>query len=345
VSEAVWTLDGETDKSGPKRCQRRRRIALHGRLHLTQRMSVMLPVHLPASSAAVRFRTAVAALALTGVFSLAVPAFAQDQAAKPAETAAPVDPAAVVATVDGQPVTEGDLTLALQDLGEQFERVPEDKRRAAALQAVIEIRLMAARARNDGLDKSEAFQRQINFLTDRILHQSIIDANVASKITEEDIRKRYDQEVAARPAENEVKARHILVETEEAATKLIADLEGGAEFEKLAGEHTTDPSGKETGGDLGWFGAGMMVPEFEKAAFETAPGTYTKAPVKTQFGFHIIKVEDKRVKQPPEYDSVKDQVRSIVIRERYLALVEEMRSASKVEVNDPGLKADLDAQK
>ncbi|MCU0831476.1 MAG: peptidylprolyl isomerase [Rhizobiaceae bacterium] len=278
---------------------------------------------------------------------MAMPVHAQDQAAGSPAAEAPaatVDPATVVATVDGQPVTEGDLVMALQDLGEQFARVPEDKRRAAALQAIIEIRLMAARGRADGIDKTPEFQSQIGFLTDRVLHQSVIDAEVAGKITEEDIRARYDQEVAARPAENEVKARHILVETEEAAKKLIADLDGGAEFEKLAGENTTDPSGKDTGGDLGWFGAGMMVPEFEKAAFETEPGSYTKTPVKTQFGFHIIKVEDKRVKQPPEFDSVRDQVRSIVIRERYLALVDEMRKAAKVEVTDAALKADLDAQ-
>jgi peptidyl-prolyl cis-trans isomerase C len=251
----------------------------------------------------------------------------------------------VVATIDGQPLTEADLAMTLQDLGDQFARVPDDKKRAAALQALIEIRLVSAKARANGAEEDEAFKRQLSFITDRMLHQALIDSEVAGKITDADIRARYDKEIADRPAENEVKARHILVKTEDEARKLIADLDGGAEFEKLANEHTTDPSGKSTGGDLGYFGAGMMVPEFEKAAFELAPGSYTKSPVQTQFGFHIIKVEDKRAKQPPEFDAVKDQVRSIVIRERYLELVEGMRKAAKVEINDAALKADLEAQK
>lgn len=255
------------------------------------------------------------------------------------------EPTTVLATIGDQTITEADLALSLIDLAPQFERVPEEKRRAAALQALIEIRLLSAKGRAGGLDQKDDFKRQIGFLTDRVLHQAVIDDEVTSKLTDEDIRKRYDEEIAARPAENEVKARHILVETEEAAKKLIAELDGGADFEKLAGEHTTDPSGKTSGGDLGYFGAGMMVPEFEKAAFELAPGSYTKTPVKSQFGFHIIKVEDKRVKQPPAYDSVKEQVRAILIRERYLKLVETMRSEAKIEISDPALKAELEVKK
>jgi peptidyl-prolyl cis-trans isomerase C len=271
----------------------------------------------------------------------AAPAFAQEAAPAPAA----VDPAAIVATIGGQPVTEADLALVMNELAQQFEQVPEEKKRAAALQALIEIRLVAAKARAAGAGDTDEFKRQIALLTDRLLHQGAIDRDIAAKITDEDVRKRYDQEVAARPAENEVKARHILVKTEEEAKKLIAELDGGADFEKLAAAHTTDPSGKETGGDLGYFGAGMMVPEFEKAAFETAPGSYTKTAVKTQFGFHIIKVEDKRTKQPPEFDTVKDQVRAIVLRERYLEEVKTLRTAAAVEITDAALKADIDAQK
>jgi peptidyl-prolyl cis-trans isomerase C len=254
---------------------------------------------------------------------------------------AAADDQAVVATIAGQPVTEADLQMALRDLAAQFERVPEESRRAAALQALIEIRLFAAKARADGLDQTEDFKRQFGFLTDRVLHQAAIDEAVQTGITEEQIRQRYDAEVAAQPAENEVKARHILVKTLEEATKLIADLDAGADFNKLADDNTTDPSGKGSGGDLGWFSSGMMVPEFDKAAFETAPGSYTKAPVQTQFGFHVIKVEDKRVKQPPPFDQVKEQIRSLVLREAYVKLVDDLKAASDVEISDPALKAAL----
>jgi peptidyl-prolyl cis-trans isomerase C len=271
-----------------------------------------------------------AALLLLSVFGLSAPSFAEETK--------------VVATVDGVAVTEADLTLTLRDLAPQFERIPEEARRTAALQALIEIKLMAAKAKADGLDQTEDFKRQSAFLNERVLHQEGIDKIVQAAITEADIRKRYDEEIAARPAENEVNARHILVKTVEEATKLIAELDGGADFNALADANTTDPSGKGKGGDLGWFGPGMMVPEFDKAAFETAPGSYTKTPIETQFGFHIIKVEDKRVKQPPAFEQVKDQIGAIVLRERYTKVVADLRTAAKVEINDEAIKKMLEAE-
>jgi peptidyl-prolyl cis-trans isomerase C len=264
-------------------------------------------------------------------FVLVAPAFAADSP--------------VLATIDGQPITEADLAMTMRDLAQQFEKIPAEKQKAAAMQALIEIRLMAAKGRADGVDQTEDFKRQQQFLSDRVLHQATIDSAVASKITDEDIKARYDKEVAARPPEEEVKARHILVKTEDEAKKLIAELDGGAKFEDLAAKHTTDPSGKDSGGDLGYFGAGMMVPEFEKAAFELEIGAYTKVPVKTQFGFHIIKLEEKRAKAAPPLEQVKDQVKSFLLRERYATFLDTLRTASKVEILDPALKAELEPKK
>ena len=251
----------------------------------------------------------------------------------------------VLANIDGQPITEADVAMTMRDLGQQFEKIPAEKQKAAALQALIEIRLMAAKGRADGVDQTEEFKRQQQFLADRVLHQATIDSAVAGKISDEDIKARYDKEVAARPPEVEFKARHILVKTEDEAKKLIAELDGGAKFEELAAKHTTDPSGKDSGGDLGYFGVGMMVPEFEKAAMETAVGSYTKAPVQTQFGFHVIKVEDKRTKLAPPLEQVKDQVKSLVLREKYTAFLDGLRKAAKVEILDPALKAELEPAK
>jgi peptidyl-prolyl cis-trans isomerase C len=251
----------------------------------------------------------------------------------------------VLANIDGQAITEADVAMTMRDLGQQFEKIPAEKQKAAALQALIEIRLMAAKGRADGVDQTVEFKRQQQFLADRVLHQATIDSAVAGKITDEDVKARYDKEVAARPPEEEVKARHILVKTEDEAKKLIAELDGGAKFEELAAKHTTDPSGKDSGGDLGYFGAGMMVPEFEKAAMETAVGSYTKAPVQTQFGFHIIKVEDKRAKAAPPLEQVKDQVKSLLLREKYAEFLDTLRKAAKVEILDPALKAELEPAK
>lgn len=244
----------------------------------------------------------------------------------------------VVATVNGQPVTEGDLALALSDLDQQFARLPEDQRRAAALSAIIEIRLLAAEATAKGFDKDPVVQRRLAFLQQRALHSVVIDKEVAASITDEDIRKRYDAEIANTPPSNEVHARHILVKTKEEAEAIVKALDGDADFEALANEKTNDPSGKTSGGDLGWFGPGQMVPEFEKAAFTLDVGTYTKEPVQSQFGWHVIKLEDKRTKQPPAFDSVKEQIRSVVIRDKYFELVKTLRDAANVDIVDPTLK-------
>lgn len=274
------------------------------------------------------------------------PLAAQETAPATPEAAAPakpVDPNAVVATVAGKPITEADLAMAEGELSQQFAQLPPEQRRAAALSAAIEIKVMAAKAVADGLDKDADFQRRAAFLQERALHGEIVEKEVVGKITDDEVRARYDKEIAAQPAVNEVHARHILVKTKEEADAIIKQLNGGAKFEDLADKHTSDPSGKGKGGDLGWFGPGQMVPEFEKAAMALEPGSYTKEPVQTQFGWHVIKVEDKRPKQPPAYDTVKEQIRSMVLRDKYFALVKELRAAAKVEIPDETLKKAVDA--
>ena len=230
--------------------------------------------------------------------------------AAPAAPAAAPDPAKIVATIDGQPISEAELALALASVDQQYAQLPPEQRRAAAFMAIIEIRLLAAKAVAEGLDKDADFQRRMAFLQQRALHSELIDKDVGAKITDAEIRARYDKQMADTPPVNEVKARHILVKTKEEAVAIIKELDGGADFEKLANEKTNDPSGKTTGGDLGYFGPGQMVPEFEKAAFALDVGAYTKEPVQTQFGWHVIKVEDKRAQQPPAFEQVKDEIRN-----------------------------------
>ena len=276
-----------------------------------------------------------------------LPLVAQETAPAPAAPAtapaAPVDPNAVVATANGKPITEADLTLAENDLDPQFSRLPPEQRRAAALSAVIEIRLLSDKAAADGIDKQPDFQRRMEFLRQRALHSALVESEVAAKVTDAEIQARYDTEMANTPPVNEVHARHILVKTKEEADAIIKQLDGGAKFEDLANQHTTDPSGKTTGGDLGYLAAGQMVPEFEKAAFALEPGSYTKQPVQSQFGFHVIKVEDKRAQQPPAFDQVKEQFRSLVLRDKYFAMVKSLRDAAKVDITDPALKTAVDA--
>ena len=238
---------------------------------------------------------------------------------------------AVVATVNGQPVTETDLEIAISDLEQQFAQLPEEQRRAAALSAVIEIRLLAAEAESKGLAEGDEFARRMDMLRQRALHSAYIEQEVAALVTDEAVRARYDEEIAKIPASEEVRARHILVETEEEATAIIKQLDEGGDFEAIAKEKSTDGAAAQ-GGDLGYFGA----------AFAMEVGAHSAEPVKSQFGFHVIKLEDKRAKQPPAYEQVSDQLRSVLLRDAYMKVVNDLRAAADVEIEDEALKAMLE---
>ncbi|WFP64750.1 peptidylprolyl isomerase [Mesorhizobium sp. WSM4904] len=290
-------------------------------------------------------RASLASLGLAfGLSALSLsPLMAQETKPAQPDAAAPAAaPNAIVATINGEKLTEADLALAEGELSQQFQQLPPEQRRAAALSAAIEIRVMAKKAVDSGLDKDADFQRRMAFLQQRALHGEVVEKEVVNKVTDAEVRARYDQEIANTPPVNEIHARHILVKTKEEAEAIIKQLDGGADFQKLANEHTSDPSGKSNGGDLGWFGPGQMVPEFDKAAFALDVGKYSKEPVQSQFGWHVIKVEDKRAKQPPAFDDVKDQAKQAVIRDKYFAMVKELRGAAKVEIPDGKLKAAVD---
>ena len=247
----------------------------------------------------------------------------------------------VVATINGNAVTEADLEIALTDLDQQFAQLPQDQRRAAALSALIEIRLLSAEAEAKGLADTDEFKRRMEVLRQRALHSAFIEQEVAAKVTDEAVRAEYDKQVAAMTPTKELRARHILVPTEEEAKAIIADLDNGGDFEAIAKEKSQDGAAAN-GGDLGYFGAGQMVPEFEEAAFALNAGEYSKEPVKTQFGFHVIKVEDKRDQQPPAFEQVQGQFRSLLLRQSYFELVNDLREAASVEITDPALKAALE---
>ncbi|MGN8023130.1 peptidylprolyl isomerase [Phyllobacterium sp. 22229] len=292
-----------------------------------------------------------AAVFLTGISSVAM---AQDAgkagAAKPDAAkadAVKADPDKVLATINGAKITSKDVDQISADLDPQFARLPDEQRRLAALAAIIDIKALAAKAEAEKLDATPEFKARMQFLKDRALHNDFFKQQVVDKITDADVRARYDKEMAAMPPQNEVRARHILVKTKEEAEAIIKQLDGGASFEDVAKAKSTDGSAAQ-GGDLGYFSAGQMVPEFEKAAMALDVGKYTKEPVQTQFGFHVIKLEDKRVQQPPAFDQVKDQVKSILIRERYVELVKKERADLKIQYTDPetekAMKAATDAQ-
>lgn len=277
---------------------------------------------------------AVAAIIVSGTLalSLAAPVQAQDDT--------------VVATVNGRTITEADVALAEGELDAQFDQLPPAQRRAAAVSAIIEIRLAAAAAEENGVADGEDFQRQMQFLRDRALHSEYVRDEIASTVTEEAVRARYDEEIASAPVSNEVRASHILIRPEggdEEAAKakaeeIIAQLNEGADFAELAKQYSADGSA-QNGGDLGFFGPGRMVPAFEEAAFALNVGAHSEEPVKSEFGYHVIKVTDKRPQQPPAFEQVQTQIRQMMLREKYFAQIADLREAASVEITDPDLAA------
>lgn len=248
----------------------------------------------------------------------------------------------VIARVNGVEVTDRELALAEVDLLEQFSKAPADQRRAMILNALLDIKALAMAAEEAGLADDANFKAQMAFNRARALHNNYFQSNALNSITEDEMKARYEIEVKGIEPQPEIRARHILVKTEEEAKAIVVELDGGADFVELAKTKSTGPSGPQ-GGDLGYFGRGQMVPEFEVAAFGLEKGTYTKEPVKSQFGFHIIFKEDERDSQPPSYEDVKGQVRQALAREKYFKLTQDARSKFKVEVLDEDLKTKLEA--
>ncbi len=271
----------------------------------------------------------IAATALTLCLASGIPAFAQTEES-------------VVAKIGDKAVTERDLAMATADLAEQFAQVPEEQRKAAILNALIDVKLLALKGEAAGLEKDASFIARMNFLRERALHNQYFQENALNKVTDEEVKARYDKEIAAMPVEQEMRAMHILVKTKEEAEAVIKEIEAGKDFAALAKEKSTDPSAASNGGDLGFFGKGQMVPEFEAAVMALKVGEYTKTPVQTQFGFHVIRKEEERAVQPPEFKDVEAQVRQIVVREKYAKLVEEARKEVTIEVTDPKLKSQID---
>ncbi|MFK5978799.1 MAG: peptidylprolyl isomerase [Rhizobiaceae bacterium] len=248
----------------------------------------------------------------------------------------------IIAKVGEIEITERELAFAEADLARQYAKVPAGQRKIAILRSLIDIKILAAVAEAEGLAEDEGFKARMQFLRSRALHNGFFKKNVAEKITDADVKARYDKEVAATKPAEEISARHILVKTKEEAEAVIKELDEGKDFAELAKEKSTGPSGAN-GGDLGFFGRGQMVPPFEKAVFAMADGEYSKEPVQTDFGFHVIKREKMRVAGPPKFETVADQMRQLLMRERYVEAADKARENVTITIIDEKLKAQYDA--
>ena len=258
---------------------------------------------------------AVAALALVA-FSSSVPLRAQD------------DP--VVAKVNGTEIRQSDLALAEEEVGaQQTAQMTPEAKREYLVAFLTDMNLVAKAAEAKKVGDSADFKRRLNYLRTKLLMETYQQSEAKAAVTEQAMRKVYDEAIGQMKKEPEVRARHILVETEDEAKAVIAELKKGGDFAELAKTKSKDP-GSADGGDLGYFTKDQMVPEFSEVAFKLDKGALSD-PVKSQFGWHIIKVEDKRERQPPEFDKVKEQLEQYVVRRQQVELITKLRQDAKIE--------------
>ena len=240
----------------------------------------------------------------------------------------------VVAKVNDTDITEADVSMALTDLGESIQQIPEAQRRDYAISYITDIRLAAKAARDAKLSDDADFKRRLGYQTDRMLFEEYNAAEAKKSVTDASMRALYADTVKNLKPETEVRASHILVETEDQAKDIVKRLKAGEDFAKLASELSKDPDSGKQGGDLGFFTKERMVPEFSTAAFALAPGQISD-PVKSQFGFHVIKTIEKREKPVPTYEEVKDQIEQFMFRRTQQETIKALRAAAKIERIDP----------
>ena len=235
----------------------------------------------------------------------------------------------VIARVNGVDIKQSDLALAEEDVGADMQAASPEAKREHLISYLADIIMVTQAADKKNIADNPDFKRRLAFLRSKLLMGYELQQEAKTALTDEALKQTYDEAVKSMSGQEEVRARHILVEGEDEAKAIIDQLKGGADFAKLAKEKSKDPGAAE-GGDLGYFTKDQMVPEFADVAFKMYPGQLSN-PVKTQFGWHVIKVEDKRVKQPPEFEKVKDQIEAYLARKAQSDFIAKLRQSAKVE--------------
>jgi peptidyl-prolyl cis-trans isomerase C len=255
----------------------------------------------------------------------------------------------LVAKVNGVEIHQSDLAVAEEEAG-QIPPMPPEAKQDYLVQFMADMILVSKAAEAKKLGDTPEFKRKLAFTRNKLLMESLLTATGKEALTDAEEQKVYAEAVKQMGEEKEVHARHILFrvapggdekaskEAEDKVKAVIVRLKKGEDFAKVAGELTEDPSGKANGGDLGFFAKEQMVPEFSDTAFKLANGQISE-PVKTQFGWHVIKVEEKRVKPTPKFDEVKPQIEQYVARKAQAEMVQKLRAEAKIERMDKPAEA------
>jgi peptidyl-prolyl cis-trans isomerase C len=243
----------------------------------------------------------------------------------------------VLARVNGVEIRQSDLALAEEELGPSLAQMDPATKEQNVLAFLIDMNLVAKAAEDKKVQDSDDFKKRMAFTRSRLLMDSLLASEGKAATTDEAMKKVYEDASKQISGEQEVHARHILVETEDEAKQVAEELKKGADFAELAKKKSKDP-GASDGGDLGFFTKDQMVPEFSAVAFSLEPGKISD-PVKTQFGWHIIKVEEKRNRKAPQFDQVKGQIESYVTRKAQADYVAKLHQGAKIERMDQAANA------
>jgi peptidyl-prolyl cis-trans isomerase C len=238
----------------------------------------------------------------------------------------------VLAKVDGSEIRQSDVSLAEEELGPSLAQMDPATKKDNVLAFLIDMKVVAKAAEDKKVENNEDFKKRLAFTRNRLLMDSLLASEGKAATTNEAMKKVYDEASKQITGEQEVHARHILVETEDEAKAIEDELKKGADFAELAKKKSKDP-GASDGGDLGFFTKEQMVPEFSAAAFALEPGKISD-PVKSQFGWHVIKLEEKRNRKAPDFDQVKGQIETYVTRKAQAEYVAKLREAAKIERMD-----------
>jgi len=227
-----------------------------------------------------------------------------------------------------------DLNILAQNLPEEARSLPPQQLYPQLLDQAIDGRALVVMAKKQNLDRDPLVSKLMTAASDRALQSALVGKEIGPMVTDAAVKARYDKDIAGKPGEEEVHARHILVATEDQAKAIIAQLDGGADFVTLAKANSTDPAAAQ-GGDLGFFKTTDMLPEFSVAAFALKPGEYTKVPVQTRYGWHVIKVDERRNTAAPTYEQARDGLRQQMVSEGITKVIAQARGLVKVERFNP----------
>lgn len=236
----------------------------------------------------------------------------------------------VVATVDGDDIRLSEVIDTRLQLPLQYQSMPIEVMFPGLVERLIDMRLVAREARANGLADDPDVRLELAQIENQIISRVFLTRRIDAMITEDVVQSRYDEHIAALPPDEEVSARHILLETEEDALAVIVSLQGGADFDELAAEKSIGPSA-DRGGDIGYFGRDNVVPEFADAAFALEPGQISETPVESEFGWHVIKVDDRRAIAPPTLEEMREQLITEISQQLIAELIDGLRDAATVE--------------